>query len=138
MNAPSSRRRKTEDAKQGGFVTQLLAVAIAAFFLGIGLAGEPLAPLRAIVAGVVLVVAAILLGRRASPLLTFLMGFFGVLFACYLQHQDYYLLGTGVISLGLGGLAASSFGRRMAPAVIVALGAIIGAGLFFVGVPAGY
>jgi len=119
-------------------VTQLLAVAIAAFFLGIGLAGEPLAPLRAIIAGVVLVATAILLGGRASPLVTFLLGFMGVLLTCYLQHQDYYLFGSGVIALGLGGLAASSYGRRMAPALIVALGAVVGAGLFFVGVPAGY
>jgi hypothetical protein len=119
-------------------VPQLVAVAIAAFFLGIGLAGEPLAPLRAIVAGVVLVATAIVLSRRASPLVAFLVGFFGVLFACYLQRQDYYLLGTGVVALGLGGLAASSFGRNLAPAVIVAVGAIVGAGLFFVGVPAGY
>jgi hypothetical protein len=119
-------------------VTQLLAVAVAAFFLGIGLAGEPLAPLRAIIAGVALVVTAILLGRQASPLVTFLVGFLGVLLTCYLQHQDYYLLGSGVIALGLGGLAASSYGRRMAPVLIVALGALIGAGLFFIGVPAGY
>ncbi|MBV8117854.1 MAG: hypothetical protein JOZ01_07730 [Candidatus Eremiobacteraeota bacterium] len=119
-------------------VTQLMAVAIAAFFLGIGLAGEPLAPLPAIIAGAVLVVAALLLGSRASPLATFLMGFVGVLLTCYLQHHDYYLFGSGVVALGLGALAASSYGRRMAPALIVGLGAVLGAGLFFVGVPAGY
>ncbi|MGA8532501.1 MAG: hypothetical protein WB615_00170 [Candidatus Tumulicola sp.] len=119
-------------------MTQLLAVAIAAFFLGIGLAGEPLAPLGAIVAGIVLVGAAIVLGRSTSPLVIFLVGFLGVLLTVYLQHDDYYLLGSGVVALGLGALAASSYGRRMAPVLIVALGVIIGAGLFFIGVPAGY
>ncbi len=126
------------DALEQPPATQLLAVAIAAFFLGIGLAGEPLVPLRAIVAGVVLVVAAIVLGRRASALVIFLVGFLGVLLTCYLQRQDYYLLGSGVVALGLGGLAASSYGRRTAPFIIVAVGAIVGAGLFFLGVPAGY
>ncbi len=118
--------------------TQLLAVAIAAFFLGIGLAGEPLVPLRAIVAGVVLVMAAVVLGRHASALVIFLVGFLGVLLTCYFQRQDYYLLGSGVVALGLGGLAASSYGRRTAPFIIVAVGAVVGAGLFFLGVPAGY
>ncbi len=126
------------DALEESPATQLMAVAIAAFFLGIGLAGEPLVPLRAIVAGVVLVVAAVILGRRASTLVVFLVGFLGVLVTCYIQRQDYYLLGSGIIALGLGSLAASSYGRRMAPLIIVTIGAVVGAGLFFLGVPAGY
>ena len=118
-------------------MTQLVAVVVAAFFLGIGLAGEPLEPLRAAVAAAVLAAAAVLLGSRASPLATFLAGFLGVLFTCFLQHGAAYP-GSGVIALGLGALAASSFGRKLAPAVIATLGALVGAGLFFLGVPAGY
>lgn len=118
-------------------MTQLGAVAVAAFFLGIGLAGEPLGPLRALIAGAVLIAVVILLGSRASPLTTFLVAFFGVVLTCFAQHGAVYP-GTGVVALGLGGLAASSFGRRMAPALIASLGAVIGSGLFFLGVPAGY
>jgi hypothetical protein len=110
-------------------MTQLLAVAIAAFFLGIGMAGEPLNAPRAIVAGVILTVAAFVLGGRASPLATFLVAFLGVLLACYLQHGEIYP-GTGVVALGLGGLAASSYGRAMAPTVIAVLGTLVGVSLF--------
>lgn len=122
---------------RGSFVTQLVAVVVAAFFLGIGLAGEPLEPLRATVCAAILAAAAVLLGSRASPLVTFLVGFLGVLLTCFLQHGAAYP-GSGVIALGLGALAASSFGRKLAPALIATLGALIGAGLFFLGVPAGY
>jgi hypothetical protein len=118
-------------------LTGLAAVATAAFFLGIGLAGEPLSPLRALVAGALLVLVAVLFGGRASPLLTFLTGFLGVIVTCVLQHGVAYP-GTGVIALGLGVLGASSFGRRLAPALIASLGAVIGSGLFFIGVPGGY
>jgi len=119
-------------------MTQLVAVAVAAVFLGIGLAGEPLLPLRALIAAVVVIGTAVLLSRRASPMLTFFVGFFGVVVTHFLQDQDPYLLGTGVVALALGALAASSYGRRTAPALILALGAAIGAGLFFGGVPSGY
>lgn len=118
-------------------MNQLAAVATAAFFLGIGLAGEPLEPLRALVAAVVLAVAAVVLARVASPLVTFTVAFVGVIGTCALQHGAVYP-GTGVLALGLGGLAASSFGRKMAPALIAAIGAALGSGLFFIGVPAGY
>jgi hypothetical protein len=111
-------------------MTQLVAVAIAAFFLGIGMAGEPLAPLRALLAIAILVLVAAALGRRHSPLIVFLFGFTGVLLSCYLQHDEIYP-GTGIVALGLGGLAASSLGRRTAPAVIAVLGTVVGAGLYF-------
>lgn len=119
-------------------MTQLVAVAVAAVFLGIGLSGEPLMPLRALIAAVLVVGTALLLGRRSSPLLTFFVGFLGVIVTHVIQNEDYYLMGTGVIALALGALAASSYGRRMAPALIVALGAAIGLGLFFGSVPSGY
>lgn len=118
-------------------MTEIAAVAAAAFFLGIGLAGEPLNPFRALLAGAILVAVSLLLGPKASPLVTFLTGFAGVIVTCVLQHGVAYP-GTGILALGLGGLAASAFGRRMAPALIASLGAIIGSGLFFIGVPAGY
>lgn len=117
---------------------QLIAVAIASVFLGIGLAGEPLLPLRALLAGVLVVGTAALLGRRSSPLLTFFIGFFGVLLTHFLQDEDPYLLGTGIVALALGVLAASSYGRRAAPALLIVLGAVVGASLFFGGVPSGY
>lgn len=119
-------------------MTQLLAAAFAAVFLGLGLAGEPLQPLRAMIAAVVVVGTALLLGRRSTPLVTFLIGFMGVIVTHFLQDQDPYLLGTTVVALALGALAAASYGRRLAPPLIVALGAVIGAGLFFGGVPSGY
>lgn len=118
-------------------MNQLAAVATAAFFLGIGLAGEPLVPLRAIVAAAALTLAVLLLSRSSSPLITFAIAFLGVIGTCAAQHGAIYP-GTGVLALGLGGLAASSFGRKMAPALIAAIGAALGSGLFFIGVPAGY
>lgn len=110
-------------------MTQLLAVVAAAFFLGIGLAGEPLNPMRALVAGIILAAAAILLGWKASPLVTFVVAFLGVALTCFLQHGEVYP-GTGVVALGLGALGASSFGRRTAPAVIAGIGVLVGTGMF--------
>lgn len=111
-------------------MTQLLAVAIAAFFLGIGMAGEPLAPLHALLAIAILLLIASALDRRHSPLIVFLFGLTGVLLTCYLQHGEIYP-GTGIVGIGLGGLAASSLGRRTAPAAVVVLGTLVGASLFF-------
>jgi hypothetical protein len=111
-------------------MTQLIAVALAALFLGIGMAGEPLVPLHAIIAGVILVAVGLVLGARPAPLSTFLFAFFGVLLTCYFQHSAVYP-GTGVVAVGLGALAASSYGRRTAPMAIAGFGAVIGVGLFF-------
>ena len=127
-----------ESSERPVYGEQVVAVAVAAVFLGIGLAGEPLMPLRALIAAVLVIGAALALSRLASPLLTFLLGFFGVIVAHFLQNEDPYLLGTGVVALALGALAASSYGRRLAPVLIVAIAAIVGAGLFFGGVPSGY
>ena len=110
-------------------MTQLVAVAIAAFFLGIGMAGEPFVPLHALLALTILMLIALALDRRTSPLIVFLFGLCGVLLTCYLQHGEIYP-GTGIVGIGLGGLAASSLGRRAAPAVIAGIGTIVGAGLF--------
>jgi hypothetical protein len=110
-------------------MTQLVAVAIAAFFLGVGMAGEPLAPLHAVLAIAILLLIATAFGRRHSPLTVFLLGFTGVLLTCYLQHGEIYP-GTGIVGLGLGGLAASSLGRRTAPVLVAALGTVVGAALF--------
>ncbi len=111
-------------------MTQLRAVAIAAFFLGVGMAGEPFAPLRALLALALLLLFAVAMETRSSPLIIFLFAFAGVLLTCYLQHGEIYP-GTGIVALGLGGLAASSFGRRTAPAAVAVLGTAIGVGLFF-------
>lgn len=111
-------------------MTQLRAVAIAAFFLGIGMAGEPFAWRQALLALALLLLLAIALEARASALVVFLFGFTGVLLSCYLQHNEIYP-GTGIVGLGLGGLAASSFGRRTAPAAVAVLGTVVGTGLFF-------
>jgi hypothetical protein len=110
-------------------MTQLRAVAIAAFFLGIGMAGEPFAPLHALLAAALLLLFAVALEPRSSPLIIFLFAFAGVLLTCDLQHGEIYP-GTGIVGLGLGGLAASSFGRRTAPAAVAVLGTVVGAGLF--------
>lgn len=111
-------------------MTQLLAVAIAAFFLGLGMAGEPLAPLHALLAIVILLLIATALDRRQTPLIVFLFGLAGVLLTCYLQHGEIYP-GTGIVGIGLGGLAASSLGHRNAPAVVTVLGTLVGTSLFF-------
>jgi hypothetical protein len=111
-------------------MTQMLAVAIAAFFLGIGMAGEPFAPLHALPALAILLLIAVALGRSTSHLVIFLFGLAGVLLACYLQHGEIYP-GTGVVGIGLGALGASSLGRRTAPAFVAVLGTVVGTGLFF-------
>jgi hypothetical protein len=111
-------------------MTQLRAVAVAAFFLGIGMAGEPLAPMHALLAAGILLLIAIALEQRTSALVMFLVGFVGVLLACYLQHGEFYP-GTGIVGLGLGGLAASSFGRRTAPVAVAVVGTVVGTSLFF-------
>lgn len=110
-------------------MTQLVAVAIAAFFLGVGMAGEPFTPLHALLAIAILLLIATALDRRHSPLVLFLFGLTGVLLSCYLQHGEIYP-GTGVVGVGLGGLAAASFGRPMAPALVAALGTLVGASLY--------
>ncbi len=113
-------------------MTQLRAVAIAAFFLGIGMAGEPLTPLRALLAGGLMLLIVTPLEERSSPLVIFLVATVGVLLTCYLQRSDIYdPERTAVVAIGLGGLAASSFGRRTAPAATAVLGTLIGVGLFF-------
>jgi hypothetical protein len=110
-------------------MTQLVAVAIAAFFLGVGMAGEPLAPLHALLAITILLLIATALDRRATPLVVFLFGLAGVLLTCDLQHGEIYP-GTGIVGIGLGGLAAASLGRRTAPTFVAVLGTIVGAGLY--------
>jgi hypothetical protein len=143
-------RRARDVAPQGGEVrdvTQMRAAAIAAFFLGIGLAGEPFGPLHALVAALLLVIFTLLLERNATPLKGFILAFFGVMVTCALQHanvnpltapvdysgQIYYGFypGSAVVALGLGILVAASFGRRTAPEVISGAGAVVGTALFF-------
>jgi hypothetical protein len=71
-------------------VTQLRAVAVAAFFLGIGMAGEPFAPLHALLAAALLLLFAVALEPRSSPLIIFLFALAGVLLTCDLQHGEIY------------------------------------------------
>lgn len=111
-------------------MTQLVAVAIAAFFLGIGMAGEPFMPLQALLAIAILLLVATALDRRQTPLIVFLFGLSGVLLTCYVQHGEIYP-GTGIVGIGLGGLAAASLGRRTAPALVAVLGTLVGTSLFF-------
>jgi hypothetical protein len=110
-------------------MTQLLAVAIAAFFLGVGMAGAPFSPLHAMLAIAILLLVAIALERRHSPLLVFLFGLAGVLLTCNLQHGEIYP-GSGIVGIGLGGLAAASLGRPAAPIVITLLGTLVGVSLY--------
>ena len=128
-------------------LTQIRATGIAAFFLGIGLAGQPLQIGHVIVAAVVVAVLTLALQRPGTPLQVFVVGFFGVLIATALSHayvgpstrpasfvgQLYLNLypGSGVVGFGLGLLGAASHGRRDAPKVIAAIGAIVGILLFF-------
>jgi hypothetical protein len=97
-------------------MTQLRAVAIAAFFLGIGMSGEPFAPLHALLALALLLLFAVALEARASPLIIFLFALAGVLLTCDLQHGEIYP-GTGIVgppqpspcSARLSALASSSY-----------------------------
>lgn len=111
-------------------MTQLVAVAIAAFFLGIGMAGEPLVPLRALLAGAILLLVAAALGARHSPLIVFLFGLCGVLLTCYLQHWEIYPRPL-VVGIGLGALATASLGRKHAPTLIAVLGTVVGTSTYF-------
>jgi hypothetical protein len=128
-------------------MTQMRAAAIAAVFLGIGLAGEPFMPLHALVAALIVAVLCVALERKGTPLTGFIVAFFGTLITTALQHantnpllapvdytgQVYYGIYPGgvVVALGLGLLVAASYGRRTAPEVISGLGAVVGTSLFF-------
>jgi hypothetical protein len=128
-------------------VTQVRAVAIAALFLGVGLAGEPLQPVHVLVAALLIAVLTLALERPGKPLQIFAVAFFGVLIAASLAHayigpsmrasalaHQFYLNlypGCGVIGIGLGLLGAASHGRKDAPKVIAAIGAVVGTALFF-------
>jgi hypothetical protein len=128
-------------------MTQIRAAAIAAFFLGVGLAGEPFQPLHALVAALIVAILCLVLERNGTPLRGFLVAFFGTMITTALQHanvnpltapvdysgQVYYGLypGSAVVALGLGLLVAASYGRRTAPEVISGLGAVVGTSLFF-------
>ena len=94
------------------------------------MAGQPFAPLHALLALALLLLFAVALEARSSPLIIFLFALAGVLLTCDLQHGEIYP-GTGIVGLGLGGLAASSFGRRTAPAAVAILGTLVGSGIFF-------
>jgi hypothetical protein len=94
------------------------------------MAGEPFVPLQALLAICILLLVGAAVDRIATPLLVFLFGLTGVLLTCYLQHGEVYP-GTGIVGIGLGGLAAASLGRRTAPAVVATLGTVVGATLFF-------
>ena len=128
-------------------LTQVRAVAIAAFFLGVGLAGQPLQIGHVLVAAGVIVLLALALQRPGSPLQIFAVAFFGVLIATSLSHayigpstrpasfaEQLYLNvypGSGVVGIGLGLLGAASLGRKDAPKAIAAIGAVVGVALFF-------
>jgi hypothetical protein len=118
-------------------VTQLRAVAIAAFFLGLGMAGQPFELRQALLALALLLLVAVILelllavAREPRPaLIVFLFALAGVLLTCDLQHGEVYP-GTGIVGIGLGGLAAASYGRKTAPAAVAVLGTLVGTGIFF-------
>jgi hypothetical protein len=126
---------------------QVRAVGIAAVFLGAGLAGEPLQPTHVLVAALVVALLTLALERPGTPLQIFAVAFFGVLISAALAHayigpairpatfaHQFYLNlypGCGIVGIGLGLLGAASHGRRDAPKVIAAIGAVVGVVLFF-------
>lgn len=128
-------------------LTQVRAVGIAAFFLGVGLAGQPLQIGHVLVAAAVILLLTLALQRPGSPVQIFAVAFFGVLIATALSHayigpstrpasfaEQLYLNiypGSGVVGVGLGLLGAASLGRKDAPKVIAVIGAVVGVALFF-------
>ena len=128
-------------------LTQVRGVGIAAFFLGIGLAGAPLQIGHVVIAAAVVLLLTLALQRPGSPLQIFVVAFFGVLIAVSLSHayigpstrpasfaEQLYLNvypGSGVVGLALGLLGAASLGRKDAPKVIAAIGIAVGIALFF-------
>lgn len=128
-------------------LTQVRAVGIAAFFLGVGLAGQPLLIGHALIAAAAIVLLTLSLQRPGTPLQIFAVAFFGVLIAVALSHayigpstrpasfaEQLYLNiypGSGVVGVGLGLLGAASLGRKDAPKVIAVIGAVVGVALFF-------
>jgi hypothetical protein len=109
---------------------QLRAIAIATFFLGVGFAGAPFDWRHALIAAVVLAIATLILEHFATPLVAFLLGFFGVVLTCYAQHGEFYP-GLFIVAAGFGFLAGGSIGWRTAPAVFSAVGSVVGVALFF-------
>ena len=111
-------------------MTRAIATFVAAFFLGIGLAGEPLAPLRALLAAAILAAATPLFARQRLNWITFATSFGAVIVACALQHGAIYPL-AAVVALVFALLCASRFGRTIAPGAIATVGAVAGALFFF-------
>ncbi|HVA32653.1 MAG TPA: hypothetical protein VNG31_00805 [Candidatus Baltobacteraceae bacterium] len=128
-------------------MTQVRAVGIAAFFLGVGLAGQPLQLAHVLIAAGVVALLSVALERPGTPLQIFVVALFGVLVTTALAHayvgpsmrpatfaEQLYLglyPGSGVVGVGLGLLGAASHGRRYAPRAISGIGAIVGVALFF-------
>lgn len=132
---------------RSGVLNHTRATGIAAFFLGVGLAGHPFDLLAALVAGGLILVMVLALERPGTPFKAFLVGLVGVLVVAALQHvtigpsmhpqvfayQLYFGLypGSGVVGLGLGLLSAASFGRPHAPYAMAVIGTLVGVALFF-------
>jgi len=132
---------------------QARATGIAAFFLGIGLAGEPFDWMGALFAALLMAVFTVALERRARTLQIFIIAFFGVIITSMVQHatlgqlighpmraaapavarQLYFGLypGSIVVALGLGLLATASLGHKRAPLAIAIIGSLVGVALFF-------
>ena len=128
-------------------LTHVRATGIAAFCLGVGLAGHPFDPIGALIALLIVAILVLALERPGTVLQTFIVAFGGVLISSILQHatigpsmrpqtfasQLYFGLypGSGVVAIGLALLATASHGRRNAPPVIAIIGTLVGLALFF-------
>jgi hypothetical protein len=111
-------------------VTRAIDTLVAALLLGIGLAGEPLAPLRALLAAAILAAAAPLFARQRLTWVTFATLAVAVIVTCALQHGTVYPV-AAVVALVFALLCASRFGRTIAPGAIASVGAVAGALFFF-------
>ncbi len=113
-------------------VRQLPYIAIAATFMGIGVAGEPLMPQRAILAAMAVVAITYAFRPVPTPLVAFLYGVFATYAVAYVQHTEADVQ-SAVAALAVGGFSAATVEKPRIWQTLALAGALIGTATFFIG-----